>query len=225
VSRAQRASGAAGVTAAVAIAIAALTGLSIACASPAAGATTARDPATMVLQLRDLPRGFTESGRRDRANRAVAKETGVRLATLQSWGRIGGHEATYDRVVDPKNPPSGAASVIAFVSLYRSADGLRKAFAASTARIARTGRPKHEQIPLGSRLGDDARMWETRFTQDGVEVVLYTIAWRSRGALASLSVAGVAGKLRPGGALWLARRQQARIVASAKAAPAAGPVA
>jgi hypothetical protein len=207
----------------VAMALVVLTGLPTASAAPSR-ASAVRDPATMVLQLRDLPRGFTATGQRDRPNSAVARETGVRLTTLQGWRRAGGHEATYDRVVDPKNPPSGAASVIAFVSLYRSADGLRKAFAASTARIEREGRPKHKPIPVGSRLGDEARMWETRFTQDGVKVVLYTIAWRSRGALASLSVAGVAGKLRPGGALWLARRQQARIVAGTKPA-SAGPVA
>lgn len=198
-------------------------GLSTAAAAPSR-TSAVRDPSSMVLQLRDLPRGFTATGQRDRPNQAVARETGVRLATLTGWGRTGGHEATYDRVVDPKNPPRGAASVIAFVSLYRSAKGLREAFTASTARIARQGKPKNRPVPVGSRLGDEARMWETRFTQDGVKVVLYTIAWRSRGALASLSVAGVAGQLQPGGALWLARRQQARIAGAVKST-SAGPVA
>ena len=69
---------------------------------------------------------------------------------------------------------------------------------------------------LGARLGDAARLWETRFEQDGVPVVLYTIVWRSRGALGYLSVAGVGDRLKPADALALARRQQARIVSTTR---------
>jgi hypothetical protein len=172
------------------------------------------DPAQMVLQRQDLPAGFALTGRRDRPNAAVAAETGVRLALLRSWGRTGGHEATYDREVDPQAPPPGPASVIAVVSTYRSTAGLRSAFTASAARIDRDGKPKHRPTKLGARLGDAARLWETRFEQDGVSVVLYTIVWRSRGALGYLSVAGVRGRLKPADALALARRQHARIVAT-----------
>lgn len=189
-----------------------------ACAVLAAAATPAGaappDPSQMVLQRQDLPAGFAATSRRDRPNAAVAAETGVRLATLRGWGRVGGHEATYDREVDPQAPPRGPASVIAAVSAYRSATGLRKAFAASAARIDRDREARHDPRPIGSRLGDAARMWETRFTQDGVPVVLYTIVWRSRGALGYLSVAGVGGRLKPADALALARRQQARIVST-----------
>lgn len=189
-----------------------------ACAVPAAAVTAAAaappDPSRMVLQRQDLPQGFATTSRRDRPNAAVAVETGVRLATLRGWGRIGGHEATYDREVDPQAPPRGPASVIAVVSTYRSATGLRRAFTASAARIDRDGTPKHRPMRLGARLGDAARLWETRFEQDGVPVVLYTIVWRSRGALGYLSVAGVRGRLKPVDALALARRQQARIVST-----------
>ncbi len=187
-------------------------------AIPAAAVTSAAaaapDPSRMVLQRQDLPQGFAITGRRDRPNAAVAAETGVRVATLRGWGRVGGHEATYDREVDPQAPPRGPASVIAVVSTYRSAAGLRKAFTASAARIDRDREARHDPMPVRARLGDTARMWETRFTQDGVPVVLYTIVWRSRGALGYLSVAGVRGRLKPADALALARRQQARIVSA-----------
>lgn len=190
-----------------------------ACAVPAAAVTSATaappDPSQMVLQRQDLPAGFALTGRRDRPNAAVAAETGVRLAVLRGWGRIGGHEATYDREVDPQAPPRGPASVIAVVSTYHSATGLRKAFTASAARIDRDAKAEHRPMRLGSRLGDAARLWETRFEQDGVPVVLYTIVWRSRGALGYLSVAGVGGRLKPADALALARRQQERIVSTA----------
>lgn len=194
--------------------VALLLGASAALAAVTAASAQPPDPSRMVLQRQDLPAGFAATGRRDRPNAAVAAETGVQLATLRGWGRIGGHEATYDREVDPQAPPRGPASVIAVVSIYRSATGLRKAFAASAARIGRDAAPKHEPMRLGARLGDAARLWKTRFQQDGVPVVLYTVVWRSRGALGYLSVAGVGGKLTPADVLALARRQQARIAST-----------
>jgi hypothetical protein len=58
-------------------------------------------------------------------------------------------------------------------------------------------------------------MWETRFAQDGVPVVLYTVIWRAAGALSSVTVAGVAGRVTIRDALAIARRQDARVRAAA----------
>lgn len=191
----------------------------IALAGPGAASSVPRDVSGMVLQLADLPDGFAVTLRRDRPNPTVVRETGVGLALLRSWGRKGGYEAVYDRPVDPGSPPAGAASVVASVSTYRSAAGLRRAFAASASRIDGAATPRNRPRKVG-RLGDATRMWEAQFGQDGVSVVLYTILWRDRGVLAYVSVAGVAGRLKPAQALALARRQQARI---ATGGPATGP--
>ena len=111
------------------------------------------DPSRMVVQLGDLPPGFTTASRRARPNATVARETGVPLATLVDWGRIGGFQAEYGRSVDPGSPPRGAATVSAAASTYRTAKGLVKAYRASTERIARTRTPRYVSRALPARPG------------------------------------------------------------------------
>jgi hypothetical protein len=181
----------------------------------------------MVLQRADLPTGFTTTATRDRPNRVVATETGMALGTIRAWGRLGGHEATYDRPVDRGKTPAGPASVIATVSLYRATVGARKAFDASAARLDGSGPPRQERRPAPASLGNERAAWITRLVQDGVPVVIHTIVWRSGTVLGSVTVAGVAGKTTFAQALALARRQQARIAGRAVALPppVSGPVA
>lgn len=202
--------------AAVALALLTLGGVAqAASASPDPG-----DPSRMVLQLGDLPPGFTVASRRSRPNATVARETGVPLATLVGWGRIGGFQAEYGRSVDPGSPPRGPATVSAAVSTYRTAKGLATAYRASAARIAAARTPRYVSRPLPARLGDAAQLWETRFAQDGIGVVLYTVVWRTAGTLSNIAVAGVAGRLTVADVLAIARKQDARVrAASRPAAP------
>lgn len=179
------------------------------------------DPARMVVRLSDLPPGFALTSRRPRPNATVAKETGVGLATLRRWGRVTGLEVTLDRPVDANEPPSGPASVTSTVSTYRSVAGLRHAYAASVRRVVGDPGPPRVARPIGGRLGDAAHLWESRFTQDGLRVVLYTVLWRSPGVLAQLTVAGIAGRLTAAEALALARTQAAHIRAARAPAPPA----
>lgn len=197
-----------------AIAIAVLT---FAGATHAAGASpSTNDPSRMVVQLRDLPPGFTAASRRTRPNATVAKETGVPLATLVGWGRIDGFQAEYVRSVDPASPPRGAATVSAAASTYRTAKGLAKAYRASVERIARTRTPRYVSRALPARLGDAARLWVTRFAQDGIAVVLYTVVWRGADTLSNVAVAGVAGRLTAADALAIAHKQDARVQAATR---------
>ena len=193
-----------------ALAAAALLG---ALSAPATAAP--RDPSRLVVQTTDLGPGFSKAQGRMRPNALVARESGVPLATLKRWGRVSGYEAVYARPVDPTTAQRGAATVTAAVSLYRDAAGLRAAHAASVERFARLARPRPKPLPAPGRFGAGARMWETRFMQDGVRVVTYTIIWRERGALSHLTVAGLAGRLGAKDAVAIARRQQARIATGA----------
>jgi hypothetical protein len=176
----------------------------------------AKDPSRMVVQLSDLAAGFETATRRARPNATVAKETGVPLTTLIGWGRIDGFQAEYDRSVDPASPPHGAATVSAAASTYRTAKGLARAYRASVERIARTRSPRYVSRALPARLGDAAQLWETRFVQDGITVVLFTVVWRTAGTLSNVAVAGVAGRLSAADALVIARKQDARVRAATR---------
>lgn len=198
--------------------IAAVCVAGLALVGAALASTTAREPSRMVVQLGDLPAGFTATSRRERPNATVARETGVPLTTLRGWGRVDGFEVAFDRPVDPAAPPRGAAMVTSTVSTYGTAKGLRLAYAASIERIARAGKPRHVPLALTGKLGDAARLWRTRFSQDGVPVVLFTLVWRSAGALSHVAIAGVVGRLTAGDALAIARAQQAHVLAAAKPA-------
>jgi hypothetical protein len=188
-------------------------------AAHAAGShAAAKDPAQLVVQLSDLPTGFTATSRRTRPNATVAKETGVPLATLTGWGRIGGFQAEYDRSVDPAAPPRGAATVSAAASTYRTAKGLQQAYVASVKRIAETPAARNVARAAPTGLGDGAKLWEARLKQDGVSVVLYTVVWRRAGTLSHVAVAGVAGRLTAADALAIARKQDARVRAAARPA-------
>ncbi len=182
----------------------------------ASAAPSQKDPSRLVVQLGDLPPGFAATSRRARPNATVAKETGVPLATLIDWGRIDGFQAEYDRSVDPASPPHGAATVSAAASTYRTAKGLARAYRASVERIARTRSPRYVSRALPARLGDAAQLWETRFVQDGITVVLFTVVWRTAGTLSNVAVAGVAGRLSAADALVIARKQDARVRAATR---------
>jgi hypothetical protein len=197
----------------IALAVAALVAALV-----AVPAGAARDPSALVLQLEDLSTVFDRTGARYRTNATTARENGVKPALLESWGRINGYEALYERDVDPAVPPRGAATITANVSVYRSAAGLRKAYARSVARIGevRKGEPARVARALPGRVGDVARLWETRITEDGLPIVVYTLVWRANGVLSHLSVAGIQGRLRPADVLALARKQQARVDGTAK---------
>lgn len=202
--------------AAIALAVLTLGGVTqAASASPNPG-----DPSRMVVQLGDLPPGFTTTSRRSRPNATVAMETGVPLATLVGWGRIGGFQAEYARSVDGGSPPRGAAMVSAAASTYRTAKGLARAYRASAARVTATRTPRYVSRALPGGLGDAAQLWETRFAQDGITVVLYTVVWRTAGTLSNIAVAGVAGRLAVADVLAIARKHDARVrAASRPAAP------
>lgn len=195
----------------------------LAVALVAAPAGAARDPAALVLQLEDLSAVFDRTSARYRTNATTARENGVKPALLESWGRVNGYEALYERSVDPAVPPRGAATITANVSVYRTRAGLRKAYARSVARIGevRKGEPARVARALPGKVGDEARLWETRVTQDGLPIVVFTLVWRANGALSHLSVAGIQGRLTAADVLALARKQQARVAGTAS--PPGGP--
>lgn len=185
----------------------------------AAPAGAARDPGSLVLQPADLSGVFDRTAARYRTNETTARENGVQPSLLRSWGRVNGYEALYERTVDPAVPPRGAATITANASVYRSAAGLRKAYARSVASVdeVRKGEPARVPRPLPGRLGDAARLWETRLTENGLRVVVYTLVWRANGVLSHLSVAGLQGRLTTSDVLALGRKQQARVAGTAKA--------
>lgn len=198
-----------------------LVGIAAAIGLAPAPVDAARDPARVVLQLTDLPAGFTAAGSRSRSNRVTAAENGVSVALLESWGRTGGFEAVYERDVDPTDPPRGPATVTANVSIYRSGTGLRKAFSRSAGAIETSGAPNavFRRLTISARIGDETRVYRARFIQDGVPVVLFNVVWRTKGALGHLSVAGVRGNLTVEDAIALARQQQARMAGHVSPAP------
>ena len=202
--------------AAIALALLTLGGAAqAASASPDPG-----DPSRMVVQLVDLPPGFTIASRRSRPNATVARETGVPLATLVGWGRIDGFQAEYGARSTPPHrraePPWSAPR--------QARTARRRASRRPTAPRSSGSRARDRRATSPARflraLGNAARLWETRFAQDGVAVVLYTVVWRTAGTLSNVAVAGVTGRLTVADVLAIARKQDAHVrAASRPAAP------
>ena len=54
-------------------------------------------------------------------------------------------------------------------------------------------------------------MYVSKGHQNGIDLTLYVVAWRSRNAKASVLVGGLTGTIKPAAAVRLAKKQQARI--------------
>jgi hypothetical protein len=166
------------------------------------------DPKVRVLQLRDMPSGFTRKGGRYVSNASAGRENDCGPATnAREVGRINGYDATFQR-------GSGFAvvSVASSASVHRTVPYARKAFLAHERALSLCPRRFNvRRTALRERIGDEARLWMLRVTQSGVTAESAVLTWRSGTTLASVSAGGLVGTVDPLLVVRLAKAQQARI--------------
>jgi hypothetical protein len=168
----------------------------------AAGATAA--PSKMVLQFSDLPSGFAQDFSRHVSATQARKKNGGWL----SPGFQTGWEAQYSR-----QAITGILRVSSLAGVYATVSAAHNSLTKGYARVKRERKLK--RLSVGSRLGDEARMYSYTATSAGYHIVVYAVVWRDGRVKAGVIAAGILGTIDPARIVGLARKQHARILAVA----------
>jgi hypothetical protein len=168
-------------------------------------------PPALVLRRADVGSAFTGRGG-DVTNAEAARGAPAGFAArLVRWGRLEGYDVSFTRTMTPGNLQDGPLAIESSASLYRSAGGAHAAFVYARQHLVPAG---YVPLPLGFRVGQEARQW-VRQGEAGVGTVLqYLVIWRERNVDASIIVTGRVGVVSAADPAPLARRQDARIRAA-----------
>lgn len=175
-------------------------------AAGAASSPAGTDPKTMVLQPADLSAGFKQTRRRYVSNAVANRESAVKK-DLAKLGRLRGYEAIYE-----KEEIDGIFNLISRAAKYKTAAGAHESMAASIQGAEASREPPFRRLTVG-KIGNEARLYKATLTEDGFKFHLFSIIWRSDTVYAALIATGLAGEVKPGDVVALARKQQARIAA------------
>ncbi len=174
-------------------------------AATATSAQPARDPKSLVLQLSDLPAGFEQAAVRYVSNAQANRESQVKK-DYAKLGRLRGYEATFQ-----KEAAKGILFVSGAASTYKAAAGARESFAITAAAVEASTEPRFRRLSLGRKLGDEARLYKTTVTENGLKVDVFSLAWRSGAVLSAVLGSAVSGTAAPSAIVALGVKQQARI--------------
>jgi hypothetical protein len=163
-----------------------------------------RQLAQLVLQPRDLPDVWTQfdAGRQLRADAPPGERSNP-----SRFGRIEGWKARYRR--PGSQTTRGPLVIESRADLFEDSDGARSDFEAAMQALETSGRPF--DLP---DLGDES-YGATAGDDTAGSVRFFTVVWRQRNVLATLSVNGFHGRLQAADVVELARKQQARIARAA----------
>jgi hypothetical protein len=167
----------------------------------AAGATPA--PSKMILQFSDLPSGFAQDFSRHVSASQARKENGGWLAP----GYQTGWEAQYAR-----QAITGIIRLSSQASVYATPSAAHNSLTQGYLRVQRERKLK--RLSVGSRLGNEARMYSYTAKNAGYQFIAYIVAWRSGQVKAGVVAVGILGTVEPKQIVRLARKQQARILAA-----------
>jgi hypothetical protein len=170
-----------------------------------AAAQSARDPKTLVLRQSDLPAGFKPAGSRYVSNAQANRESQVKKDYVK-LGRLRGYEANFQ-----KNATKGILYVSAAASTYKTTTGAHDSFTITAKAVETSREPRFRRLSLTKKLGDEARLYKTTVTENGVKVDVFSLAWRSGEILSAVLGSAVAGTAKPADIVALGSRQQARI--------------
>jgi hypothetical protein len=192
--------------------------LALACLSVAIGAAAAARgdaaPAStgaLVLRPADVGKGFSvrsrETGRRATAEAPISRPRGL-LERLARWGKIGGCQVDLVRRLSAAALQEGPLEVVSSASVYRTGSGARAAFAYARRSLVPAA---YAPLPLGFRLGQEARQYVRGGPSAVGTLLVYLVVWRQRNVNASLVIVGRVGVVSAFDVAPLARRQEAHI--------------
>jgi hypothetical protein len=171
---------------------------------------SANDLPRLVLQPRDLARGFTQF---DAGKQVQADSTGRERADAGRFGRLGGWKARYRRrgTADTVGP----LVVESRTDLFKGNGGAERdldAYRADLNALAGPGGATAVRVP---KIGEETFALTRAQGSGRFRIRLYTIVWRHANMSASVSATGFDGRFPLASAVALARAQEKRIRAAA----------
>jgi hypothetical protein len=162
----------------------------------------------LVLQQADVPGVFE---RFDFGRIAQADLPAGERADPARFGREEGWKARYRRAGTADT--AGPLVIESLVDVFEAAGGAEDDVAAIRAELENPTEPVVTPVTqlADPELGDEALAWSALVPAQPRDTVFFTVVWRYRNAVASVSVNGFDGRLDVDTALDLARKQQARL--------------
>jgi hypothetical protein len=164
----------------------------------------ALNPAALVLRLGDLPQGFAVS----RTGTGPVEGPTALATELRLWGRLGGYRVRFSRPVSLATMQEGPFEIRSEAVVYRSGRGAAAALSYTVRHLV----PRQfVPLPMGFRLGQQARQWVVSTSAYGAESLGYVVIWREGRVDASISLTGRLGVVSVGDLAPFAKKQDTRI--------------
>jgi hypothetical protein len=170
--------------------------------------TVLDDPASLVLQERDIGSGYMldPQGTRVVTNADASEGRGAAYRReLNDLGRVLGYQVVYVRDTGEEAPSGGQLQSSA--STFRTVEGAHTAFLKGLGEVGGS----LQQLERGVGVGHESRLYGRSSRSQGRDVQLYAVAWRRDRVLAVVLLAGLKGEITRDEALGLARKQDATI--------------
>jgi len=169
-------------------------------------AATRPSPKTLVLRLRDLPSGFGVQTTTNYTIQGAASDGGVTVRQLRAWGYVAAYEVDFARAIEVPKTARGIFGVYSFANTFASPNGAHSRW------VRRVGDCKHYRVlPLATKIGDATRLCSGTITVASRVVQAYFVIWTHRNVFETLLAYGNKGRVTPGQAVALAKRQDARM--------------
>ncbi|HEX6789227.1 MAG TPA: hypothetical protein VF091_08300 [Gaiellaceae bacterium] len=181
-----------------------LTTIAVLTLAGTSAAATHPNPKTLVLRLKDVPRGFGVQTTTNYTIQGAASDGGVTVAQLRSWGYLAAYEIDFARTVQVSKTARGAFGVYSFASIFASPQGAHSRWAARV----KSCRPTKG---LTAKIGDATRFCSAVTTVASRVVQAYYVIWTHNDAFETLVAYGNKGRVAPAQALALAKLQDARM--------------
>ena len=151
----------------------------------------ATNPRAMLLQLRDLPRGFSLH---QTLRNAATSYTAVFTITAGSPNLTGLYRIESTASVYPSVAGAEAA-------LLYYANGVKRS----------TPKEKAKALPSSAKLGSEARIYSLRYYNGNLDTDLYSVVWRHGTIVGVVVGEGEAATVDPKAVIALAQKEQRRI--------------
>jgi hypothetical protein len=181
-----------------------------------AGSGAELRPQQLVLQLEDMPAGWSISVDKARTNSAVARENGESVAKYVRFGRISGWEREFEGQGGLAGALSRPVRAASFASVYKNAAGALRAWKDGGMPPLQPGM---RRISVGAPLGQQSFAFVATQKNGGVTAAVVSMKWRQGRVHAALIVAGLEGTVDAAKIVALARKQAARIKRALAASP------
>jgi hypothetical protein len=167
-------------------------------------------PEALVLDLAELPAGFSASGGQYLLLASLARQSGVSIARYRAWGYEKAYEGVFSTESGAAGMGSGPLGISSYAFVYRTAAGARASLLSLYRQCPKShGTSRGKYVPMSGRIGDQS--FVCAFSSVKLATPEYDVSWRHGTVEGLIVLAGQSPQpVSAANAVALARTQDAK---------------